>query len=50
MGANQHLVIAGEELAHSAHLGWVNPLLIGARCVAQIPLRFHRPVRPETEL
>ena len=28
MGANQNLVITGEELAHGANLGWIDALFI----------------------
>ena len=49
MGADQHAVIAGEELADRPDLGGIDALFIRPRRVAQVPLWLHRPIRPEAE-
>ena len=50
MRADKHRITAGKELAHSLDLGAVNALRIRPWRVAQVPLRLHRPGRPETVL
>ena len=45
--ANQHLVVACEELADCLHLGLSDARLIDAGSVAEVPLRLDGPVRPK---
>ena len=50
MGAHQHLIAAGQELANRLHLGLRYARLVHARRIAQVPLRLDRPIGPEAVL
>ena len=50
VGTDQHLVAAGQKLAHGIHFGLGNARLVYAGCVAQVPLRRHLPVPPKALL
>ncbi|MGI8839584.1 MAG: hypothetical protein ACR2F8_02175 [Caulobacteraceae bacterium] len=49
VGADQHLVVAGQELADRLDLGFRDARLVDARRVAQVPLRLDRPIPMEAE-
>ena len=50
MGADQHLVIAGQKLAHRFHFRLGDAGFVIAWGIAQVPLRTNYPVGPEAAI